>query len=88
MVGGLYLPGPSDPRFRSLQGAGKRDQFALLDQELLHLGGTSWLLGGDMNAITDQEQPSWEQSNPLDPTDTEPELPRRVSDDRRPISPH
>lgn len=43
-AGGAYFPGPSDPRFRSLQGHGKIDHFDALQGQLEQHVGKLWFL--------------------------------------------
>ena len=51
-LGGAYIPGPSDPRFRSLQGDGKSGHFDAVGDQLQGLSGSIWVLGGDFNSQT------------------------------------
>ena len=64
--GGVYIPGASDRRFRSLQGHGKTDHFKALREQLEHRAGTAWLLGGDLNAATGSSQPLYGSPDILD----------------------
>eukprot|EP00973_Karenia_brevis_P009505 1283705-Karenia_brevis.AAC.1 len=48
-IGGAYIPGASDIKFRELQGAGKTDQFQSLNVQLSRRSLQPWVLGGDFN---------------------------------------
>ena len=65
-IGGAYIPGPTDIRFRSLQGAGKQDHFESLRAQLERRADDSWILGGDLNSITGESQPLSGPSDMLD----------------------
>ena len=51
-LGGAYVPGPSDPKFRSLQGDGKTNHFDAMNDQLLMLSHSLWALGVDFNSVT------------------------------------
>ena len=51
--GGAYIPGPSDLRFRRLQGDGHMTQFQSLSNQLQAKTGQVWYFGGDMSCIWD-----------------------------------
>ena len=87
-IGGVYLPGPSDVKYRSLQGSGKTDHFASLAQQLDDRRDDPWLLGGDFNSMTAEEQPQWGAADLLDHIAPNPTLPARSSEDLRPVSTH
>eukprot|EP00973_Karenia_brevis_P054383 7556052-Karenia_brevis.AAC.1 len=82
-VGGCYIPGPSDIRFRSRQGDMHADHFQALTQALDNNANHMWLLGGDFNSITGALQPPWSNDNPLDFHAPDKALPARTSDDLR-----
>ena len=87
-IGAAYVPGPSDYRFRSLQGQGHQDHFDALTTQLSDRVDQFWLIGGDFNAITGAAQPLWGPRDPLDHLAAEVEIPARTSDDKRPLSSH
>ena len=63
-VGGAYVPGCSDPRYRALQG-GLADHFDSLSEQVSNQDMDLWVLGGDFNAIIATSQPAWGTSDPL-----------------------
>ena len=87
-LGGSYIPGPADPRFRRVQGEGRKDHFAALEEQLDIRSNQLWLMGGDCNSITSNRQPCWHDADLLNPRARSVDLPARVSDDTRPTSSH
>ena len=87
-IGGAYIPGCSDPRFRALQGQGHADHFDSLDKQLLNLERKLWVLGGDFNSITRDKQPLWGHHDPLDWQAVDVCVPPRMSDDKRAPNTH
>lgn len=87
-VGGAYIPGPSDQRFRALQGEGTIDHFQYLREELATKGKEYWFCGGDINAITATAQPSWGTAEPLDFHSQPAAPPLRASQDKRKTNAH
>ena len=87
-VGGCYIPGASDMRFRCLQGKPSGDQFDHLRTQLNMRSRCKWICGGDVNATTGVEQPAWDCPDPLDVLAPDVIPPSRTSMDERPISAH
>eukprot|EP00973_Karenia_brevis_P044404 6150778-Karenia_brevis.AAC.1 len=65
-VGGVYVPGPSDIRFRRVQGVDSIDHYQSMARQLEERVGQRWLLGGDFNSITQDEQCTWHPVDLLD----------------------
>ena len=55
-IGEVYIAGPSDPRFRSLQGDDKAHRYNQLDDQLRKLANQFWILGANFNSHTGSEQ--------------------------------
>ena len=87
-VGGAYIPGPSDMRFRCLQGDGRTDQFIALSNQLRSRSNHVWFFGGDLNCITGSAQPLWGAEDLLDALTEEVRMPERKSTDHRAINGH
>lgn len=87
-IGGGYIPGQADNRFRSLQGNGHTDHFQALEEHFLARRGQIWFFGGDLNCITGNLQPHWGGDDLLDVSAPEVALPERVSADARPTNAH
>lgn len=84
----VYIPGPTDPRFRRLQGQGHKDHFRSLEEQLDARSNQDWFLGGDFNNITNTNQPHWEGRGLADVHTPPIILPARASDDLRNVSTH
>ena len=64
-LGGSYIPGPSDQRFRSRQGFAE-NHFSSLARQIDDRAGTPWIAGGDYNCITMDKQPDFDTQDPSD----------------------
>ena len=87
-AGGVYIPGGSDLRFRSLQGDGRLHHFDALQTQLLHRGDDLWILGGDFNAITNSFQAEGDIELVIDEEAPKTDIPSRSSFDKRSVNAH
>ena len=78
------MSGISDPRFRMLSSESRTDHFDALQQQLDSRIGKEWVLGGDINGITKDEQSYWGSYDPLNFTSADVSLSMRRFMDRRP----
>lgn len=87
-IGGAYVPGPLDKRFRSRQGHGQPNHFDTMSEQLQKLSGQRWILGGDFNSRTSSHQVLWGPADTLDDHVPTMEVPERTSQDKRVLNAH